>query len=61
MACSNLIRNPDYKIIKGLIGVSRGLEKADILVKNVKLVNVFTGEILEPVTIAISRGLIATT
>ncbi|MEM0246292.1 MAG: adenine deaminase C-terminal domain-containing protein [Desulfurococcaceae archaeon] len=61
MACSNLIRNPDYKIIKGLISVSRGLEKADILVKNVKLVNVFTGEILEPVTIAISRGLIATT
>lgn len=59
MACSNLIKKPDSRLIKNLIRVSRGIEKADVLIKNVKLVNVFTGEILESTSIAISQGLIA--
>lgn len=48
----------DFMNIKRLIKVSRGNEKADLVLKNSKVINVFTGEIVEG-DVAVSDGIIA--
>ena len=48
-----------YEVSQKLSKVARGLEKADIVIKNGTLVNVYSGELLENTDIAISEGRIA--
>jgi len=48
-----------WEIGKFLIGVAQGHIKADLVVRDVKLVNVYTGEIIDGINIAVYRDRIA--
>ncbi|MBS4218579.1 adenine deaminase [Bacillus sp. FJAT-49711] len=48
-----------YEVSQQLSKVARGIEKADLVIKNGTLVNVFSGELLENMDVAISQGRIA--
>ncbi|WP_233713479.1 adenine deaminase [Lederbergia citri] len=48
-----------YEVSQQLSKVARGIEKADLVIKNGTLVNVFTGELLENMDVAVSQGRIA--
>ncbi|MET3699673.1 adenine deaminase [Bacillus oleivorans] len=48
-----------YEVSQQLSKVARGLEKADTVIKNGTLINVYSGELLENIDIAISEGRIA--
>ena len=48
----------DYTQYKKLANVTLGKQKADLVLKNLKLVDVFTGEIVES-NVAVKDGLIA--
>ena len=51
--------NKRYEISLHLTKVAKGIEKADLVVKNGTLVNVFTGELLEGMDVAVAKGRIA--
>ncbi|MCJ8009266.1 adenine deaminase [Lederbergia wuyishanensis] len=48
-----------YEVSQQLSKVARGIEKADLVIKNGTLVNVFSGELLENMDVAVSKGRIA--
>ncbi|WP_233711176.1 adenine deaminase [Lederbergia citrisecunda] len=48
-----------YEVSQQLSKVARGIEKADLVIKNGTLVNVFSGELLENMDVAVSQGRIA--
>ncbi|MEK3888800.1 adenine deaminase [Bacillus sp. FSL K6-3431] len=48
-----------YEVSQRLSKVARGVEKADLVIKNGTLVNVFSGELLKHMDISISEGRIA--
>lgn len=50
---------PLFKCTRKLSAVALGREKADLVIKNAKLINVCTGEILEGYDVAVSMGRIA--
>ncbi len=49
----------DKEIIKALIATALGKEKADLVVKNASIVNVYTGEILDKIDVAVKGERIA--
>ncbi|HEY4551620.1 MAG TPA: adenine deaminase [Bacillaceae bacterium] len=53
------MRKKIYEVSQQLSKVARGIEKADLVVKNGTLVNVFSGELLENMDVAVSEGRIA--
>lgn len=50
---------PLYKVSQKLGQVALGNQSADLVIKNGKLVNVYTGEILENIDVAIAQGRVA--
>ena len=52
-------RKPLYEVTRKLSQVAMGAEKADLVIKNARLVNVCTAEIQEGMDVAISEGRIA--
>ena len=52
-------RKPLYEVTRKLSQVAMGAEKADLVIKNARLVNVCTAEIQEGIDVAISEGRIA--
>ena len=52
-------RKPLYEVTRKLANVAMGVEKADTVIKNARLVNVCTAEIQEGIDIAVSEGRIA--
>ncbi len=47
------------EIIRSLIATALGREKADLVLKNITLINVYTGELLENMDVAVKNGRIA--
>ena len=52
-------KKPLYEITRKMANVAMGAEKADMVIKNAKLVNVCTAEIQEGIDVAITEGRIA--
>ena len=52
-------KKPLYEVTRTLARVAMGVEKADTVILNARLVNVCTGEIQEGMDVAISEGRIA--
>ena len=52
-------KRPLYEVTRTLANVAMGVEKAQLVIRNAKLVNVCTAEIQEGVDVAISEGRIA--
>ena len=52
-------RKPLYEVTRKLSQVAMGAGKADLVIKNARLVNVCTAEIQEGIDVAISEGRIA--
>ena len=52
-------KKPLYVLTRTLASVAMGAEKAEIVIRNAKLVNVCTAEIQEGVDVAVSEGRIA--
>ena len=52
-------RKPLYEITRTMANVAMGVEKADMVIKNARLVNVCTAEIQEGIDVAIAEGRIA--
>ena len=52
-------KKPLYEITRTMANVAMGVEKADMVIKNAKLVNVCTAEIQEGIDVAIAEGRIA--
>ena len=50
---------PLWEVSKDLVKVAAGLEKAELVITNAKLVNVCTKEIIENVDVAVAKGRIA--
>ncbi|WP_062108094.1 adenine deaminase [Bacillus niameyensis] len=48
-----------YEVSQQLSKVARGIDQADLVIKNGTLVNVFTGELMEHIDIAVSEGRVA--
>lgn len=56
---NNFCRKPLYEVTRLLARVATGVEKAELVIRNAKLVNVCTAEIQEGVDVAVSEGRIA--
>ena len=52
-------KTPLWECSQTLAKVASGIEKAELVIKNVKLINVCTREILENIDVAVSCGRIA--
>ena len=52
-------KKPLYEVTRTLAHVAMGMEKAQLVIRNAKLVNVCTAEIQEGVDVAVSEGRIA--
>ena len=52
-------RKPLYEITRTMANVAMGVEKAELVIRNAKLVNVCTAEIQENIDVAIAEGRIA--
>ncbi|MDO5139773.1 MAG: adenine deaminase, partial [Oscillospiraceae bacterium] len=52
-------KKPLYEITGKMANVAMGVEKADMVIKNAKLVNVCTAEIQDWIDVAITEGRIA--
>ncbi|WP_423233494.1 adenine deaminase [Aminirod propionatiphilus] len=52
-------RRPLFEVTKELVAVAQGLEKADLVLRNVRLLNVNTAEIQEGLDVAVRAGRIA--
>jgi len=52
-------KKPLYEVTRTMANVAMGVEKADMVIKNAKLVNVCTAEIQEGIDVAIAEGRIA--
>ncbi len=52
-------KKPLYEVTRTLANVAMGAEKAELVIKNAKLVNVCTAEIQENIDVAVSEGRIA--
>ena len=52
-------KKPLYEVTRTLAKVAMGAEKADLVIKNARLVNVCTCEIQERIDVAIAEGRIA--
>lgn len=52
-------RKPLYEVTRTLANVAMGAEKAELVIKNARLVNVCTAEIQEGIDVAIAEGRIA--
>ena len=52
-------KKPLYEVTRTMANVAMGAEKADMVIKNAKLVNVCTAEIQEGIDVAIAEGRIA--
>ena len=52
-------KKPLYEITRKMANVAMGAEKADMVIKNARLVNVCTAEIQEGIDVAITEGRIA--
>ena len=49
-------KKPLYEVTRTLANVAMGVEKAQLVIRNAKLVNVCTAEIQEGVDVAVSEG-----
>lgn len=52
-------KKPLYEVTQTLTKVALGVEKAETVIKNARLVNVYTAEIRENIDVAIAEGRIA--
>ena len=52
-------RVPQWEATRTLAAVAQGLEKAELVVRDAKLVNVCTGEVLPHTDVAVAAGRIA--
>ena len=52
-------KKPLYEVTRKMANVAMGVEKADMVIKNARLVNVCTAEIQEGIDVAIAEGRIA--
>lgn len=52
-------KKPLYEVTRTMAKVAMGVEKADLVIRNAKLVNVCTAEIQEGIDVAITQGRIA--
>ena len=52
-------KKPLYEVTRTLAKVAMGIEKADLVTRNARLVNVCTAEIQEGIDVAIAEGRIA--
>ena len=52
-------KKPLYEVTRTMANVAMGVEKADMVIKNARLVNVCTAEIQEGIDVAIAEGRIA--
>ena len=52
-------KHPLYEVTKDLVDVAMGRKEAELVIKNAKLVNVCTHEIIEDTMVAITKGRIA--
>ena len=52
-------KKPLYEITRTMANVAMGVEKAELVIRNAKLVNVCTAEIQEGIDVAIAEGRIA--
>ena len=52
-------KKPLYEVTRTMANVAMGVEKADMVIKNARLVNVCTAEIQEHIAVAIAEGRIA--
>ena len=49
-------KKPLYEVTQTMAKVAMGVEKAELVIKNAKLMNVCTAEIQEGIDVAISQG-----
>ena len=52
-------KKPLWEVTRTLAKVALGVEKADLVIRNARLVNVCTAEIQEGIDVAVSEGRIA--
>ena len=52
-------KSPLFEVTRTLANVAMGVEKAELVIRNAKLVNVCTAEIQDGVDVAVSEGRIA--